>query len=130
VVYLERCHGDCFNDIPFSENLLITQHPTGVAARLISLNGAKKLMFFHDTIRVNEPIDIFYKRISSSMFYLASRPMLFGQSAMFSSNIRGYRAGDAKGAVRLPECRGRFMFYADKYWRQCWDSIAAKLCGS
>ncbi|MFG1691283.1 glycosyltransferase family 25 protein [Gemmatimonadota bacterium] len=129
VVYLERCHGDCFNDIPFSENLLITQSPTGVAARLISLNGAKKLMFFHETIRTNEPIDIFYKRISPNMFYLASTPMLFGQSAMFSSNIRDYRAGDAEGAIRLPECRNRFMFYADKYWRYCRDLIIEKLSG-
>lgn len=130
VVYLERCESDCFKDIPFSEDLLITHNPTGVACRLISLNGAKKLMFFHENIKMNEPIDIFYKKISTNMLYLASRPMLFGQGSQFSSNIRNYKGGGVNRKVRLPECRNRFLFYADKYWRYYKDLIIEKLSSS
>jgi len=87
-------------------------------------------MFFHENIKMNEPVDIFYKKISPNMLYLASRPMLFGQGSEFSSNIRNYKGGSVNRKVRLPECRNRFLFYADKYWRYYKDLIVKKLLGN
>jgi GR25 family glycosyltransferase involved in LPS biosynthesis len=90
ILFLERCLDNKKLQKRYSPHLFIPDAPQCSAARLISLNGARKLL------TITQP---FYgphdKMIADSIHQhslraFASNPMLFGQDGRYESNIGDY----------------------------------------